>query len=147
MADIESFAPVAGMDAPEGEPFTAASLRTSGGSSHPLYGFDMPDDFYEGLLDASGLFRSCTLAGSKVFIADGEGRLAASDIIEWLVAAHEGVERDDLTRLIASELGITCPTPLLTTIVYNSGVYHDDIGDTYYSSMEAWKKEARNELA
>lgn len=147
MADIESFGPAVSMDAPEGEPFTVASLRAGGAASHPLYGLDMPDDFYEGLLDTGGLLRSCTLAGTKVFVAGGEGRLSASDLIEWIVAHHEGIERDDLPRLLANDLGITCPAPLLNTTIYNSDVYYDDIGDAYYSSMEAWKKEARNELA
>lgn len=147
MADIESYAPAVSMDAPESEPFTVARLRASGATSHPLYGLDMPDDFYEGLLDAGGLLRSCTLAGTKVFVAGGEGRLSAADLIEWIVAHHEGIERDDLPRLLAGDLGITCPAPLLTTTIYNSDVYYDDIGDAYYSSMEAWKKEARNELA
>ena len=147
MADIESFAPAVSMDAPEGKPFTVASLRAGGAASHPLYGLDMPDDFYEGLLDAGGLLRSCTLAGTKVFVAGGEGRISAADLIEWIVAHHEGIERDDLPRLLANDLGITCPAPLLTTTIYNSDVYYDDIGDAYYSSMEAWKKEARNELA
>lgn len=147
MADIESFAPAVSMDAPEGKPFTVASLRAGGATSHPLYGLDMPDDFYEGLLDTGGLLRSCTLAGTKVFVAGGEGRISAADLIEWIVAHHEGIERDDLPRLLANDLGITCPAPLLTTTIYNSDVYYDDIGDAYYSSMEAWKKEARNELA
>lgn len=148
MADIESYAPAMSMDAPEGEPFTVASLRAGGAvSHHPLYGLDMPDDFYEGLLDAGGLLRSCTLAGTKVFVAGGEGRLSAADLIEWIVSQNEGIERDDLPRLLVNDLGITCPAPLLTTTIYNSDVYYDDIGDAYYSSMEAWKKEARNELA
>lgn len=147
MADIESYASSVSASAPEGEPFTVASLRAGGASSHPLYGLDMPDDFYEGLLDAGGLLRSCTLAGTKVFVAGGEGRLSAADLIECIVARNEGIERDGLPRLLASDLGITCPMPLLTTTIYNSGVYYDDIGDAYYSSMEAWKKEARNELA
>lgn len=147
MADIESYAPAVSMDVPEDEPFTVASLRASGAASHPLYGLDMPDDFYEGLLDAGGLLRSCTLAGTKVFVAGGEGRLSAVDLIEWIVSQDEGIERDDLPRLLANDLGITCPAPLLTTTIYNSDVYYDDIGDAYYSSMEAWKKEARNELA
>lgn len=147
MADIESFAPAVSMDAPEGKPFTVASLRAGGATSHPLYGLDMPDDFYEGLLDTGGLLRSCTLAGTKVFVAGGEGRISAADLIEWIVAHHEGIERDDLPRLLANDLGITRPAPLLTTTIYNSDVYYDDIGDAYYSSMEAWKKEARNELA
>lgn len=147
MADIESYAPAVSMDALEGEPFTVASLRARGATSHPLYGLDMPDDFYEGLLDVGGLLRSCTLAGTKVFVTGGEGRLSAADLIEWIVAQNEGIERDDLPRLLASDLGITCPMPLLTTTIYNSDVYYDDIGDAYYSSMEAWKKEARNELA
>lgn len=147
MADIESYAPAVSMDVPEDEPFTVASLRASGAASHPLYGLDMPDDFYEGLLDAGGLLRSCTLAGTKVFVAGGEGRLSAVDLIEWIVSQNEGIERDDLPRLLANDLGITCPAPLLTTTIYNSDVYYDDIGDAYYSSMEAWKKEARNELA
>ena len=147
MADIESYAPAVSMDVPEDEPFTVASLRAGGAASHPLYGLDMPDDFYEGLLDAGGLLRSCTLAGTKVFVAGGEGRLSAVDLIEWIVSQNEGIERDDLPRLLANDLGITCPAPLLTTTIYNSDVYYDDIGDAYYSSMEAWKKEARNELA
>ncbi len=147
MADIESYASSVSANAPEGEPFTVASLRAGGAASHPLYELDMPDDFYEGLLDAGGLLRSCTLAGTKVFVAGGEGRLSAADLIEWIVAHNEGIERDDLPRLLASDLGITCPMPLLTTTIYNSDVYYDDIGDAYYSSMEAWKKEARNELA
>lgn len=147
MADIESFAPAVTMDAPEGKPFTVASLRAGGATSHPLYGLDMPDDFYEGLLDAGGLLRSCTLAGTKVFVAGGEGRFSAAGLIEWIVAHHEGIERDDLPRLLANDLGITCPAPLLATTIYNSDVYYDDIGDACYSSMEAWKKEARNELA
>ena len=147
MADIKSYALAVSMDVPDGEPFTVASLRASGATLHPLYGLGMPDDFYEGLLDAGGLLRSCTLAGTKVFVAGGEGRLSAADLIEWIVAHHEGIERDDLPRLLANNLGITCPAPLLTTTIYNSDVYYDDIGDAYYSSMEAWKKEARNELA
>ncbi|KFI57381.1 hypothetical protein [Bifidobacterium choerinum] len=147
MADIESYAPAVSVDAPEGKPFTVASLRAGGAVSHPLYGLDMPDDFYEGLLDAGGLLRSCTLAGTKVFVAGGEGRLSAADLIEWIVSQNEGIERNDLPRLLANDLGITCPAPLLTTTIYNSDVYYDDIGDAYYSSMEAWKKEARNELA
>ncbi|VUX33587.1 Uncharacterised protein [Bifidobacterium catenulatum] len=147
MADIESYAPAVSVDAPEGEPFTVASLRAGCAVSHPLYGLDMPDDFYEGLLDAGGLLRSCTLAGTKVFVAGGEGRLSAADLIEWIVSQNEGIERDDLPRLLANDLGITCPAPLLTTTIYNSDVYYDDIGDAYYSSMEAWKKEAQNELA
>ena len=147
MADIESYAPAVSMDVPEDEPFTVASLRAGGAASHPLYGLDMPDDFYEGLLDAGGLLRSCTLAGTKVFVAGGEGRLSAVDLIERIVSQNEGIERDDLPRLLANDLGITCPAPLLTTTIYNSDVYYDDIGDAYYSSMEAWKKEARNELA
>lgn len=147
MADIESYAPAVSMDAPEGEPFTVASLRAGSATPHPLYGLDMPDDFYEGLLDAGGLLRSCTLAGTKVFVAGGEGRLSAANLIEWIVAHHEGIERDGLPRLLANDLGITCPAPLLATTIYNSSVYYDDIGDAYYSSMEAWKKEARNELA
>lgn len=147
MADIESYAPAVSVDAPEDEPFTVASLRAGGATPHPLYGLDMPDDFYEGLLDAGGLLRSCTLAGTKVFVAGGEGRLSAADLIELIVSQNEGIERDDLPRLLANDLGITCPAPLLATTVYNSDVYYDDIGDAYYSSMEAWKKEARNELA
>lgn len=147
MADIESFAPAVSANAPEGEPFTVASLRASGDCSHSLYGLDMPDDFYEGLLDAGGALRSCTLAGTKVFVAGGEERFSAANLIEWIVAHHEGIERDDLPRLLANDLGIACPAPLLTTIVHNSAIYYDDIGDAYYSSMEAWKKEARNELA
>lgn len=147
MADIESYAPAVSMDAPEDEPFTVASLRAGGAASHPLYGLDMPDDFYEGLLDAGGALRSCTLAGTKVFVAGGEERFSAVNLIEWIVAHHEGIERDDLPRLLANDLGIACPAPLLTTIVHNSAIYYDDIGDAYYSSMEAWKKEARNELA
>ena len=147
IADIESYALAVSMDAPEGEPFTVASLRAGGAVSHPLYELDMPDDFYEGLLDAGGLLRSCTLAGTKVFVAGGEGRLSAADLIEWIVSQNEGIERDDLPRLLANDLGITCPAPLLTTTIYNSDVYYNDIGDAYYSSMEAWKKEARNELA
>lgn len=147
MADIESYAPAVSMDVPEDEPFTVASLRAGGAAPHSLYGLDMPDDFYEGLLDAGGLLRSCTLAGTKVFVAGGEGRLSASDLIELIVSQNEGIERDDLPRLLANDLGITCPAPLLTTTIYNSDVYYDDIGDACYSSMEAWKKEARNELA
>lgn len=147
MADIESYAPAVSVDAPEGEPFTVASLRAGGAVSHPLYGLDMPDDFYEGLLDTGGLLRSCTLAGTKVFVAGSEGRLSAADLIEWIVSQNEGIERDDLPRLLANDLGITCSAPLLTTTIYNSDVYYDDIGNAYYSSMEAWKKEARNELA
>lgn len=61
MADIESYAPAVSVDAPEGEPFTVASLRAGGATPHPLYGLDMPDDFYEGLLDAGG---SCAAARS-----------------------------------------------------------------------------------
>lgn len=147
MADIESYASSVSANAPEGEPFTVASLRAGAAATHPLYGLDMPDDFYEGLLDAGGLLSSCTLAGTKVFIAGSEGRLSATDLIELIVSQNEGIERDDLPRLLASDLGITCPTTLLTTTIYNSDVYYDDIGDAYYSSMETWKKEVRNELA
>lgn len=146
MADIESYAVAVSMDVPEGEPFTVVSLRASSATSHPLYGLDMPDDFYEGLLDAGGILRSCTVAGTKVFVAGGKGRLSATDLIEWIVAHHEGIDRDELPRLLTSDLGITCSASLLTTIIYNSGVYYDDIRDAYYSSIEAWKKEVRNEL-
>lgn len=147
MADIESFASAVSMNVPESEPFTVASLRAGGDCSHSLYGLDMPDDFYEGLLDVGGALRSCTLAGTKVFVAGGEGRFSAANLIEWIVAHHEGIERDDLPRLLANDLGIACPASLLTTTVHNSAIYYDDIGDAYYSSMEVWKKEARNELA
>lgn len=101
-----------------------ASLRTSGTTSQQLCGLDMPDNFYEVLLDAEGILRSCMLAGTQVFVVGGERRLSAADLIEWLVAHHEGIERDDLPRLLASDdLGITCPAPLLTTTIYISGIY------------------------
>lgn len=147
MADIDSYAASVRVSVPELEPFTIASLHARGGFEHKLDRLEMPGSFYEGLLDSSGMFRSCVMAGTRVFVAGGEGRLSAADLIEWIVARHEGIERDGLSGLLAEELGISCPSALLTTTVHNSDVYYDDIGDAYYSSMEAWKKEARNELA
>ena len=87
------------------------------------------------------------MAGTRVFCLGGEGRMSGGALLDWLVARNEGVERDDLPRVLRRELGIICPPQLLTTTVRNSGVYYDDVGDAYYSSIEAWKKEARNELA
>ena len=147
LTDIESYAASVMMLVPEYEPFTVASLRTKYGFEHALNQLEMPDAFYEGLLNSSDLFRSCVLAGSRVFVAGGEGRFSAIDFIEWLVAQHEGIERDSLPGLLVEELGISCSTALLTTTLYNSGVYYDDIGDAYYSSMDTWKKEALNGLA
>lgn len=147
MTDIESYAALARVSIPELEPFTVTSLRSKNGFAHALDRLEMPDAFYEGLLDSSGLFHSCVLAGSRVFVAGGEGRFSAANLIEWLVAHHEGIERADLPRLLVDELGVSCPTALLTTTVYNADVYYDDIGDRYYSSMDVWKKEACDELA
>ncbi len=147
LADIESYATSVSMDAPEHVPFTVVSLHAGGLCTHTLDALEMPDAFYEGLLEASGLFDSCVVVGTRVFRLKGEGRMSANSLIEWLVARNEGIERDELPRLLRDELGIHCPTVNLTTIIHNSSVYYDDIGDAYYSSIEAWKKEARNELA
>lgn len=147
MADIESYATTVSAEVSELEPFTVASLHEAGTCRHALDTLEMPDAFYEGLLDASGLFRSCVMAGTRVFCLGGEGRMSAGALLDWLVARNEGVERDDLPRLLRRELGVSCSPQLLTTTVRNSGVYYDDVGDAYYSSIEAWKKEARNELA
>ena len=147
MADIESYAVAVSAGVPELEPFTVTSLHEAGTFRHTLDALEMPDAFYEGLLDASGLFRSCVMAGTRVFCLGGEGRMSGGTLLDWLVARNEGVERDDLPRVLRRELGIICPPQLLTTTVRNSGVYYDDVGDAYYSSIEAWKKEARNELA
>ncbi len=147
MADIESYAVVVSAGVPELEPFTVTSLHGAGTFRHALDALEMPDAFYEGLLDVSGLFRSCVMAGTRVFCLGGEGRMSGGALLDWLVARNEGVERDDLPRLLRRELGIICPPQLLTTTVRNSGVYYDDVGDAYYSSIEAWKKEARHELA
>ena len=147
MADITSYASAVSVAVPERVPFTVYSLHVSGIVSHTLDALEMPDTFYEGLLDASGLLRSCTIAGTKVFCVGGEDRMSAASLVEWLVARHEGIARDDLSRLLQEELGIACPAAQLAVIVWNSGVYHDDVGDALYSSMEAWKQEVRNELA
>lgn len=147
MSDIESFAAAVCFSVPENAPFTVASLRDTSQVDHALWDLEMPYAFYEGLLDSSGLLRSCTIAGTKVFSAGGEGRMSASSLIDWFVARHEGVERDMLPKLLQRELGIACPAANLATIIHNSSVYHDDVGDAYYSSIDSWKKEARNELA
>lgn len=147
MADIESYAVAVSAGVPELEPFTVTSLHEAGTFMHTLDALEMPDAFYEGLLDVSGLFRSCVMAGTKVFCLGGKGRMSGGTLLDWLVARNEGVERDDLPRLLRRELGIICPPQLLTTTVRNSGVYYDDVGDAYYSSIETWKKEARHELA
>lgn len=147
MTDIESYAPTVAAAVPQFIPFTAFSLRNLRVAGNPLDSLDMPDAFYEGLLNASGLFRSCIVAGTRVFCSGGEGRLSATSLVEWLVARNEGIGRDDFPKLLFDELGIRCPQNILNTIMHNADVYYDDIGDAYYSSMEQWKKEARNELA
>ncbi len=147
MADVESYAASVSVEVPDHAPFTVASLHADGLRVHPLDALEMPDAFYEGLLDASGFFRSCIMAGTRVFCLGGDGRMSAGAVIDWLVEHNEGIERVELPRLICDELGIRCSSALLTVTLRNSSVYYDDIGDAYYSSIDEWKKEARNELA
>lgn len=146
MADVEGYAPAVAAAVPERTPFSISSLRGTLGFTHPLDGLDMPDAFYEGLLSTSDLFQGCTMAGTRVF-ETGVEQLSANTFLEWIVAGHEGIAREDVPRLLAKEYGIDYPMASLVTAIYNSDVYHDDVGDAYYSSMEAWKKEARNALA
>lgn len=147
MSDIESYAVSVSAVVPEGVPFTIVSLRAGTTSTQALDAIELPDSFYEGLLDASGLFSSCILAGVRVFAVGLEGRMSANWLVGWLVSRHEGVGRDALQRLLRDELGVSCPTANLVTAIHNSGVFHDDVEDVYYSSMDTWKKEVRNELA
>lgn len=146
MADIATYAPTVCRDVPAKTPFTIRSLREALGFIHPLDGLDMPDAFYEGLLDVSGLLRTCTMAGTRVFITGIGERFSASMFMEWLVSRNEGISREDVPRLLQRDYGIDYPMASVITAVYHSTVYHDDVGDAYYSSMEVWKQEARNEL-
>lgn len=146
MADIEGYAIAVAATVPERTPFTISSLRGGLGFSHPLDGLDMPDAFYEGLLGTSDLIESCTMAGTRVF-ETGVEQLSANTFLEWLVTGHEGIAREDVPRLLAKEYGIDYPMASLITAIYNSDVYHDDVSDAYYSSIEEWKKEARDALA
>lgn len=146
MADIESYAPAVCAAVPQETPFTIRSLREILHFTHPLDGLDMPDAFYEGLLDTSELLRSCTMAGTKVFVTGSNERLSANSFMEWLISKHEGILREDVPGLLQKDYGIDYPMASVRTTVYNSSVYHDDVGDAYYTSMEAWKQEARNEL-
>lgn len=146
MADIESYAPAVCAAVPQKTPFTIRSLREVLHFTHPLDGLDMPDAFYEGLLDTSGLLRGCTMAGTKVFVTGSNERLSANSFMEWLISKHEGILREDVPGLLQKDYGIDYPMASVITTVYNSSVYHDDVGDAYYTSMEAWKQEARNEL-
>lgn len=147
MADIESYAPAVAAAVPEMTPFTIGSLRNGLKVVHVLHDLDMPNGFYEGLLETSGLLQSCTLAGTKVFASWPDSHFSAGSFIEWFVSMHEGVYREDVPGLLRKDYGIDCPMTLLVATIYNSNIYHDDIWDAYYSSMEAWKQEARNELA
>ena len=147
MATIESYAVAVSMAVPADTPFTVASLRESGLAEHPLYELDMPDAFYEGLLEASDLMRSCLMAKTRIFAVGAGGKMSAASFIDWFVARHEGVERDLLPRLLQEEYGIRCPAQNLSTIVRNSNVHYDDMADAYYSTIEAWKEAVRNELA
>lgn len=146
MTTIESYAPSVAAAVPPETPFTIRSLGERLGFSHALDELELPTAFYEGLLDASGRLASCTMAGTKVF-ETGVESLSASDFVEWLVAGHEGIEREDMLRLLQKEYGIDYPMASLVTAAYNSSVYHDDVGDAYYSSREAWIQEVHDELA
>lgn len=86
------------------------------------------------------------MAGTKVFVTGSNERLSANSFMEWLISKHEGILREDVPGLLQKDYGIDYPMASVITTVYNSSVYHDDVGDAYYTSMEAWKQEARNEL-
>lgn len=146
LVDVESYAPSVVAAVPRETPFTIYSLRGVLGFTHPLYDIDMPYSFYEGLLEKSSLVGTCTFAGTKIFIAGEDGRFSAISFIESFITTHEGIYREDVPGLLRKEYGIDCPMNTLVAIVYNSNVYHDDIWDTYYSSIEIWKQGARNEL-
>lgn len=146
-SDIESYAVSVSAVVPDKIPFTVTSLRAQGQSPRALDALELPDSFYEGLLDASGLFGSCVIAGTRVFAIGLEGRMSANWLVAWLVSKNEGISRNALQQVLLDDLGVSCPTANLVTAVHNSGVFHDDVEDVYYSSMDTWKKEVRNELA
>lgn len=147
MSDIEAYAPLVSAAAPTGEPFTIFSLRNNSDTRFSLDELELPLTFYEGLLDSSEILDSCIVAGTEVFVAGRHGRFAASDFIEWLVRENEGIEREEVPLMLSKQFGIDIPMAILVTTVHNSSIYHDDVGDAYYSSMETWKREVRNELA
>lgn len=147
LEEIESYAPAVIAVVPKMTPFTIHSLRNSLGFDHPLHGMEMPDAFYEGLLDISGLFGRCVLAGTEVFVPGKGTRFSTITFIEWLVSTNEGIYREDMPRLLQKEYGIDYPMASLITTVYNSSIFHDDVDDAYYSSLEVWKQEVSNELA
>ena len=139
-------------------PFTIHSLRQDEDFCHPLHDLELPDAFYESLIDLNDFTRSCVLGGTRIFTTDfGEKdvprngsrrqRFSAADFVKGLVAQAEGIDLDELGVVLAREYGIDCPEATLLTTLYNARVYHDDVNDTYYTSMERWKQEVRDELA
>ena len=147
MSDIEAYASMVSAAVPVGKPFTVSSLRNNPNMRFPLDDLDLPLMFYEGLLDTSEMLDGCTLAGTKVFVVGWDGRFSADDFIEWIVSENEGIEREEVPLMLRKQFGIDVPMTTLVTTAHNSNVYHDDVGDAYYSSMEAWKQEVRNEFA
>lgn len=139
-------------------PFTIHSLRQDEDFCHPLHDLELPDAFYESLIDLNDFTKSCVLGGTRIFTTDfGEKdvprngsrrqRFSAADFVKGLVAQAEGIDLDALGVVLAREYGIDCPEATLLTTLYNARVYHDDVNDTYYTSMERWKQEVRDELA
>lgn len=151
MLDVESYAANACDCVGYDVPFTIVSLRRRHSFKHPLEKLreeaQMPDHLFEGLLDASGLTQSCTIAGTRVFVRTMRSGYSAREFIEQLVAENEGIEREDLLYLLDSEFGIECSEQLLINNASNARVYYDDIGEAYYTSKSKWEMEARDALA
>ncbi len=131
----------------EREPFTVYSLRTRKGFGHKLHALEMPDAFYESLIDLSVLTKSCVLGGKRIFVTGFRGRYRAADFMETFVSRNIGADRFELLSRLREEYGIECTESVLIATLWNSGVYHDDVNDVYYPSMESWKQGVRNELA
>ena len=147
MADIESYAPAVSVDAPEGEPFTVASLRAAAPYRIRCTGWTCPTTSTRACSTRAG---SCAAARSpepRCSSPEAKGGFPQPTSSSGSSPTTRGSSATTCRGCSRTIWGITCPAPLLTTTIYNSDVYYDDIGDAYYSSMEAWKKEARNELA
>lgn len=132
-------------------PFTMYSLQANHEFDHPLIWMakaaDLDDFFFERILDQAFQTKSCRLAGTRVFIFSERKSFSGSDFLAWVISQNEGIEQEDLLYLLSSDYGITCSDLLLFSTTTNAGVYHDDIGDGYYSTFDTWRKMIKDELA
>lgn len=151
MEDINSYAEAVCECVAEDEPFTVTSLRAQNGFSHPLERLreeaQLPDWFFEQLIKADGRTKSCILAGYKVFVKTSSSTYSASQFMRWLVAKHEGEDRQYFIYILNSVYGIECPELSFYAAVQRANLYYDDIGDGYYTSMSVWRKRVKDELA